>query len=91
MAPVKKDLEDTRRRPTKGGAHLSLRQVSRPHLGPLVSRLHTSVLHRHLDLQPPHMRIFPHEIFNSLILYVLKHFERVVVDAYVYHKYYISR
>ena len=28
-----------------------------------------------------------HEIFNPLILPVYKDFERVVVDAYVYHKY----
>jgi hypothetical protein len=28
-----------------------------------------------------------HEIFNPLILSVPKDFERVVVDAYVYHKY----
>ena len=32
-----------------------------------------------------------HEIFNPLILSVHKNFERVVVDAYVYHKYYKSR
>jgi hypothetical protein len=31
-----------------------------------------------------------HVIFNSLILSVPKDFERVVVDAYVYHKYYRS-
>jgi hypothetical protein len=28
-----------------------------------------------------------HKIFNSLILPVPKNFERVVVDAYIYHKY----
>ena len=28
-----------------------------------------------------------HEIFNLLIIHVHKNFERVVVDAYVYHKY----
>ena len=32
-----------------------------------------------------------HEIFNPLILPVRKKFERVVVDAYVYHKYCRSR
>jgi hypothetical protein len=32
-----------------------------------------------------------HEIFNPLILSIPKDFERVVVDAYVYHKYYRSR
>jgi hypothetical protein len=32
-----------------------------------------------------------HEIFNSLILSIPKGFERVVVDAYVYHKYCRSR
>ena len=32
-----------------------------------------------------------HEIFNPLILSVHKNFERVVVDAYVYHKYCRSR
>jgi hypothetical protein len=32
-----------------------------------------------------------HEIFNPLILSVTKDFKRVVVDAYVYHKYYRSR
>jgi hypothetical protein len=31
------------------------------------------------------------EIFNPLILSIHKNFERVVVDAYVYHKYYRSR
>ena len=31
--------------------------------------------------------IATHEIFNPLILSVHKEFERVVVDAYVYHKY----
>jgi hypothetical protein len=31
-----------------------------------------------------------HEIFNPLILHVHKIFERVVVDAFVYHKYYRS-
>jgi hypothetical protein len=35
--------------------------------------------------------ISTHEIFNPLILYVPKDFERVVVHAYVYHKYYKSR
>ena len=35
--------------------------------------------------------IATHEIFNPLILLVHKDFERVVVDAYVYHKYCISR
>ena len=35
--------------------------------------------------------IATHEIFNPLILPVHKNFERVVVDAYVYHKYYRSR
>ena len=35
--------------------------------------------------------IATHEIFNPLILSVHKDFERVVVDAYVYHKYYKSR
>ena len=34
--------------------------------------------------------IATHEIFNPLILLVHKDFERVVVDAYVYHKYYRS-
>jgi hypothetical protein len=34
--------------------------------------------------------IATHEIFNPLILFVPKHFEKVVVDAYVYHKYYKS-
>jgi hypothetical protein len=32
-----------------------------------------------------------HEIFNPLILPVHKDFDRVVVDAYVYHKYCRSR
>ena len=32
-----------------------------------------------------------HEIFNPLILPIPKNFERVVVDAYVYHKYCRSR
>jgi hypothetical protein len=32
-----------------------------------------------------------HEVFNPLILLVHKDFERVVVDAYVYHKYCKSR
>jgi hypothetical protein len=32
-----------------------------------------------------------HEIFNPLILYIHKDFERVVVDAFVYHKYCRSR
>ena len=32
-----------------------------------------------------------HEIFNPLILPIHKNFERVVVDAYVYHKYCTSR
>jgi hypothetical protein len=31
--------------------------------------------------------IATHEIFNPLILIIHKDFERVVVDAYVYHKY----
>ena len=31
--------------------------------------------------------ITTHEIFNPLVLPVHKDFERVVVDAYVYHKY----
>jgi hypothetical protein len=31
------------------------------------------------------------EIFNPLILSVCKNFKRVVVDAYVHHKYYKSR
>ena len=31
--------------------------------------------------------IATHEIFNPLILLVHKYFKRVVVDAYVYHKY----
>jgi hypothetical protein len=35
--------------------------------------------------------IATHEIFNPLILFVPKHFKNVVVDAYVYHKYYKSR
>jgi hypothetical protein len=35
--------------------------------------------------------IAPHEIFNPLMLPVPKDFERVAVDAYVYHKYYRSR
>ena len=35
--------------------------------------------------------IATHEIFNPLILPVHKDFERVVVDAYVYHKYCKSR
>ena len=35
--------------------------------------------------------IATHEIFNPLILLIHKDFERVVVDAYVYHKYYKSR
>ena len=35
--------------------------------------------------------IATHEIFNPLILLVHKDFERVVVDAYVYHKYCRSR
>ena len=35
--------------------------------------------------------IATHEIFNRLMLPVHKDFERVVVDAYVYHKYYKSR
>jgi hypothetical protein len=30
--------------------------------------------------------IAPHEIFNPLMLPVPKYFERVVVDAYFYHK-----
>jgi hypothetical protein len=32
-----------------------------------------------------------HKIFNPLILPVHKNFERVVVDVFVYHKYYKSR
>ena len=32
-----------------------------------------------------------HEIFNPLVLLVHKKFDRVVVDAYVYHKYYKFR
>ena len=35
--------------------------------------------------------IATHKIFNPLILLVHKDFARVVVDAYVYHKYYRSR
>ena len=35
--------------------------------------------------------IATHEIFNLLILSVHEDFERVVVDAYVYHKYCKSR
>ena len=35
--------------------------------------------------------IAAHEVFNPLILSVPKIFERVVVDAYVYHKYCRSR
>jgi hypothetical protein len=35
--------------------------------------------------------IATHEIFNPLILLVHKDFERVVVDAYVYHRSYRSR
>ena len=35
--------------------------------------------------------IATHEIFNPLILLVHKDFERVVVDAYLYHKYCRSR
>jgi hypothetical protein len=31
--------------------------------------------------------IAPHEIFNPLMLLVPKNFERVAVDAYVYHRY----
>ena len=31
--------------------------------------------------------ITTHEIFNPLILLVYKNFERVIVDAFVYHKY----
>jgi hypothetical protein len=31
--------------------------------------------------------IAPHDIFNPLMLPIPKDFERVVVDAYVYHKY----
>ena len=37
------------------------------------------------------LSIATHKIFNPLILPVHKDFERVVVDAYVYHKYYKSR
>jgi hypothetical protein len=35
--------------------------------------------------------ITTHEIFNPLVLPVPKDFERVVVDAYIYHKYCRSR
>jgi len=35
--------------------------------------------------------IAAHEIFNPFILSVPKNFERVVVDAYIYHKYCRSR
>ena len=35
--------------------------------------------------------IATHEIFNRLMLLVHKDFERVVVDTYVYHKYWKSR
>ena len=35
--------------------------------------------------------IATHEIFNPLMLLVHKDFERVVVDAYVYHEYCKSR
>ena len=35
--------------------------------------------------------IAAHEVFNPLILSVPKFFEKVVVDAYVYHKYCKSR
>jgi hypothetical protein len=35
--------------------------------------------------------IATHEIFNPLMLFVHKDFERVVVDAYVYHKFCKSR
>ena len=35
--------------------------------------------------------IATHEIFNPLTLHAHKNFERVVVDAYVYHKYCRSR
>ena len=35
--------------------------------------------------------IATHEIFNPLIFPIHKDFERVLVDAYVYHKYYKSR
>jgi hypothetical protein len=34
--------------------------------------------------------IATHEIFNPLILSASKDFKRVVVDTYVYHKYYRS-
>ena len=34
--------------------------------------------------------ITTHKIFNPLVLPVHKNFERVVVDVYVYHKYYKS-
>jgi hypothetical protein len=34
--------------------------------------------------------ITTHEIFNSLILSASKDFKRVVIDAYIYHKYYKS-
>ena len=35
--------------------------------------------------------IATHEIFNPLILSIHKDFESVVIDAYIYHKYYKSR
>jgi hypothetical protein len=35
--------------------------------------------------------IATHEIFDRLILFASKDFKRVVVDTYVYHKYYRSR
>ena len=38
-----------------------------------------------------HSSIATHEILNPLVLPVYKNFERVVVDAYVYHKYCKSR
>ena len=41
--------------------------------------------------EPIGLSIATYEIFNPLILPVHKDFERVVVDAYVYHKYCRSR
>ena len=40
--------------------------------------------------EPIGLSIATHEIFNPLILPVPKDFERVVVDAYVFHKYWKS-
>jgi hypothetical protein len=40
--------------------------------------------------EPIGLSIATHEIFNPLVLPIHKDFERVVVDAYVYHKYYKS-